>query len=168
VWEGRCREAPPYPDFALRHRRGPHGTPNSNSKGTSFLGRHTGAEIAQPARSVVGGWHFGYGAPATRFAATVAGDHATLATKRALPLTWAGLPPAGSHQLAWRTHSITSSALSRIDCGTVRPSALAVLRFTTNSNFVGSWTGSSVGFAPRRMRSTEVAARRKVSTESTP
>src|SRR5262249_8301450 len=29
----------------------------------------------------------------------VAGGHATLATKRTLLLTWAGLPPAGSHQL---------------------------------------------------------------------
>src|SRR5262249_31856053 len=44
-----------------------------------------------------------------RFADTVTSGHATLATKRALPLTWAGLPPAGSHQLAWRTYSITSS-----------------------------------------------------------
>jgi hypothetical protein len=35
-----------------------------------------------------------------RFATTVASGHATLATKRMLPLTWAGLPPAGSHQLA--------------------------------------------------------------------
>jgi len=34
-----------------------------------------------------------------RFAPTVAGGHATLATKRTLLLTWAGLPPAGSHQL---------------------------------------------------------------------
>src|SRR5262249_32884490 len=34
-----------------------------------------------------------------RFAANVAVDHATLATKRTLLLTWAGLPPAGSHQL---------------------------------------------------------------------
>src|ERR1700756_4688635 len=33
-----------------------------------------------------------------RFAANVAVDHATLATKRTLLLTWAGLPPAGSHQ----------------------------------------------------------------------
>src|SRR4029079_16613522 len=30
---------------------------------------------------------------------TVASGHATLATKRTLLLTWAGLPPAGSHQL---------------------------------------------------------------------
>src|SRR6202163_2083270 len=45
------------------------------------------------------------------FAATVARGHATFATKRrALPLTRTGLPPAGSHQLAWRIHSITSSA----------------------------------------------------------
>jgi hypothetical protein len=35
-------------------------------------------------------------------------------------------------------HSITSSARSKIDCGTVRPSALAVLRFTAISYFVGS------------------------------
>jgi len=34
-----------------------------------------------------------------RFVATVTSGHATLATKRALPLTWAGLPPAGSPQL---------------------------------------------------------------------
>src|SRR5258705_11393576 len=34
-----------------------------------------------------------------RFATTVASGHATLATKRMLPLTWAGLPPAGSRQL---------------------------------------------------------------------
>ena len=31
---------------------------------------------------------------------TVASGHATLATKRTLLLTWAGLSPAGSHQLA--------------------------------------------------------------------
>src|ERR1700746_3552056 len=35
-----------------------------------------------------------------RFVTTVASGYATLTTKRALPLTWAGLPPAGSHQLA--------------------------------------------------------------------
>src|SRR5262249_24762377 len=52
------------------------------------------------------------------------------------------------------SHSITSSARSRIDWGTVRPSALAVLRLTTISNFVGNCTGRSPGFAPRRMRST--------------
>jgi hypothetical protein len=34
-------------------------------------------------------------------------------------------------------HSITSSARARIVWGTVRPSALAVFRLTTSSNFVG-------------------------------
>ena len=46
-------------------------------------------------------------------------------------------------------HSITSSARSRIDGGTVSPSAVAVLRFTTISNLVGSCTGRSPGFSPR-------------------
>src|SRR5262249_54336474 len=50
----------------------------------------------------------------------VASGHATLATKRTLLLTWAGLSPAGSHQLCgWRTYSITSSEIAsnrRGDC----------------------------------------------------
>jgi hypothetical protein len=50
--------------------------------------------------------------------------------------------------------SITSSARSRIDGGTARPSAFAVLRFTAISNLVGNCTGRSPGFSPRRMRST--------------
>src|SRR5215472_14279885 len=52
------------------------------------------------------------------------------------------------------SYSITSSARSMIDGGTVRPSALAVLRLMTNSYFVGNCTGRSPGFSPRRMRST--------------
>ena len=47
-----------------------------------------------------------------------------------------------------------SSARTRIDRGTASPSALAVLAFTTISNFVGSCTGRSPAFSPRRMRST--------------
>ena len=48
------------------------------------------------------------------------------------------------------TSSITSSARSRRDCGTVRPSALAVLRLITSSNLVGGITGRSAGFSPSR------------------
>src|SRR6516165_8397326 len=51
-------------------------------------------------------------------------------------------------------HSMTSSARARIDGGTVRPSACAVLRLTTSSNLVGCWTGRSAGFSPERMRPT--------------
>src|SRR5262245_474601 len=47
-----------------------------------------------------------------------------------------------------RNHSITSSARSRIDVGTSMPSALAVLRLTAMSNFVGCSTGNSAGLSP--------------------
>src|SRR5262249_37370269 len=61
-------------------------------------------------------------------------------------------------------HSITSSARARNDSGMVSPSALAVVRLTTNSNLVGCSTGMSPGFAPRRILSTYSAARRHSST----
>jgi hypothetical protein len=64
-----------------------------------------------------------------------------------------GLP--GAAPLAsGRRYSITSSTRSIIDGGTARPSAVAVLRFTTISNLVGNCTGRSPGFSPRRIRST--------------
>jgi hypothetical protein len=63
------------------------------------------------------------------------------------------IPPKASHKRTWlmslkghfETHapqqtasySITSSARSSNDGSTVRPSALAVLRFITSSNLVG-------------------------------
>src|SRR5262249_37806514 len=50
--------------------------------------------------------------------------------------------------------SITSFALVRRVLGTDKPSAFAVLRLIAISNLVGSCTGSSAGFAPRRIRST--------------
>src|SRR6266536_564804 len=56
-------------------------------------------------------------------------------------------------------HSILLSARSRTDCGIVMPSALAALRLTTSSKFVGCSTGRSAGFAPLRMRSTYQAKR---------
>src|SRR5262249_34194586 len=51
-------------------------------------------------------------------------------------------------------HSITSSVSASTVAGTSRPSALAALRFSTNSNLVGCCTGRSPGFSPRRMRAT--------------
>jgi len=51
-------------------------------------------------------------------------------------------------------YSMISSARARRDCGTVRPSASAVLRLITSRNLVGCWTGNSPAFAPLRMRST--------------
>src|SRR5262249_14214161 len=61
---------------------------------------------------------------------------------------------------AGKFHSITSSARASKVAGTSRPSACAVIRFTTSSNLVGCSTGSSLGFAPRRILSTNSAARR--------
>ena len=51
-------------------------------------------------------------------------------------------------------YSITSSARAISDCGTVSPSAFAVLRLIINSYFVGACTGRSAGFSPLRIRST--------------
>src|SRR5262249_13769752 len=51
-------------------------------------------------------------------------------------------------------HWITSSAVASSVSGMARPRALAVLRLITISNFVGNCTGRSLGFAPRRIRST--------------
>jgi hypothetical protein len=50
-------------------------------------------------------------------------------------------------------YSITLSARIKIDCGNTMPSAFAVLRLMVNRNLTGSWTGISLGFAPRKMRS---------------
>ena len=52
------------------------------------------------------------------------------------------------------SHSITSSARAISDCGTVSPSAFAVLTLIINSYFVGACTGRLAGFSPLRMRST--------------
>ena len=53
-----------------------------------------------------------------------------------------------------KRYSITSSARASSVDGTLRPSALAVLRLITSSYLVGACTGRSAGFSPFRMRST--------------
>src|SRR6202035_4383679 len=55
-------------------------------------------------------------------------------------------------------HSITSSARERVEGGTVRSSASAVLRLTTSSKVVGCCTGRSAGLAPARIFPTEMPA----------
>src|SRR5437763_4547250 len=65
-------------------------------------------------------------------------------------------------------HSITSSARCCRNQGTSRPSALAVLRLITSSNFVGCSTGISAGFPPCKILTTNAAARRKESGPSAP
>jgi hypothetical protein len=53
-----------------------------------------------------------------------------------------------------RSYSIISSARACSVSGTVSPSALAVLRLSTNSNFVGCSTGKSAGLEPFKILST--------------
>src|SRR5262249_8849128 len=48
-------------------------------------------------------------------------------------------------------YSMTWSTRSRMDSGIVSPSALAVLRLMTSSNFVGCSSGKSPGLAPFRI-----------------
>ena len=51
-------------------------------------------------------------------------------------------------------HRMTSSVRTRIDSGIFSRIALAVLRFTSNSNLVGCSTGRSAGLAPLSILST--------------
>src|SRR6266852_6235099 len=56
-----------------------------------------------------------------------------------------------THALQQRFHhSITSSAATCKVSGTLRPSALAVLKLITNSNLVGCIIGKLAGFSPLR------------------
>src|SRR5947207_14177743 len=52
------------------------------------------------------------------------------------------------------SHSITSSAWTSKEAGTVRPRTLAVFMLITNSNLVGCSTGRSEGLVPLRILST--------------
>jgi hypothetical protein len=73
---------------------------------------------------------------------------ATYAPVRSFDFASLGVKTGHSLQIAY---SMISSARCSSDCGTVRPSALAVLRLITSSNLVGCWTGRSAGFAPLRI-----------------
>ena len=53
------------------------------------------------------------------------------------------------------TYSITSSARRKMEVGKSMPSALAVLRLTTDLNLVTCSTGMSLGFAPFKILSTK-------------
>src|SRR5262245_29700995 len=79
-----------------------------------------------------------------------------VATQHSLPSGRYSLLGPDLHRLdrtsfAWRTHSITSSAIESTPAGIVRPSVLAVLRLMTNSNLLDCMTGKSVGLVPLRI-----------------
>jgi len=58
------------------------------------------------------------------------------------------------HRSKQHLYSITSSARTSNEGGTVRPSALAVFMLITSSNLVGCSTGRSEGLVPLRILST--------------
>src|SRR5215208_2387841 len=96
-----------------------------------------------------------------------------VATQHSLPSGRYSLLGPDYHRLdrtsfAWRTHSIISSANDRNSRGIASPSSFAVLRLKTSSSFVGCSTGRSAGFAPLRILSTYVAARRNRSGKLAP
>ena len=60
----------------------------------------------------------------------------------------------GASALGFCHHLISLFARASTSGGIVRPICFAVLRFITNSNFVGCSTGRSAGLAPFRILST--------------
>jgi hypothetical protein len=72
------------------------------------------------------------------------------------------------HRSKNHTHSITSLARSSTDVGSSMPSALALLRLTTRSNFTARSTGGSAGEVPFKILSTKAAERANRSRRSTP
>jgi hypothetical protein len=121
----------------------------------------------------------GFGTCCLRFKNGVATTHAKLASGWLARLYREGVEPFGSlqkvsdhpssfsglglaqgkfHSEPPSHHSITSSARTSSVGGTSKPSDFAVLRLRTVSYLVGIWTGRSAGLAPRRIRSTYVAA----------
>jgi hypothetical protein len=74
-----------------------------------------------------------------------------LPNDRTLPTRLFRDVPRGGHR---QPHSITSSAQMSKEVGTVRPSALPVLRLMITSNLVGFSTGRSEGLVPLRILST--------------
>ena len=75
---------------------------------------------------------------------------ADISLRRGKPPLWAKRPTYAVQQK--KLYSITSSAVASNVDGTVKPSALAVLRLIAKSNLVGCGIGKSAGLAPLRMR----------------
>src|SRR3954454_24424333 len=96
-----------------------------------------------------------------------------VATQHSLPSGRYSLLGPDFHRLdrtsfAWRTHSITSSAMAISVGGISRPSAFAVFRLMANSNLVDCITGRSTGFSPLRIRPVYVPTWRYISVRAFP
>ena len=74
-----------------------------------------------------------------------------------------GAKPRHSRQC----HRKISSARDASDCGMTSPCTFALARFRARANLIGCSTGMSAGLLPRKIRSTNSAARRNWSFGST-
>ena len=101
-----------------------------------------------PSRVILDGAGLGGKSPHVRFAPKV------IDALRCRELTQSAISGCERSHQKPALYSITSSAATSRPGGTVRPSTFDVLRLTVVSYLVGACTGSSPGFAPRRMRST--------------
>jgi hypothetical protein len=60
------------------------------------------------------------------------------------------------HRNKWHLYSITLSARPSIEGGTARPSALAVLRLTISSNFVGACAHLGLPYESHRLQAIQM------------
>jgi hypothetical protein len=76
------------------------------------------------------------------------------AARPAAGLTVSRVPTSRHMQCSkFGAYSITSSARPSSCAGTSSPRAVAAFKLITNLNFTRTWTGSSLGFVPLRIRS---------------
>jgi hypothetical protein len=104
--------------------------------------------VSQGSSSSIESWRLGLAAERPR---SPAGARATRAPGPVHCEVRRPMIPADSITVGY---CMTSSARSNNESGMVSPSALAVLRLITRSNFVGCSTGRSPGFVPLRILST--------------
>ena len=129
-----------------------------------FSGRHYSAFIAPPEQATRQHQLSTWGPHHHHWAVVLINRHVR-STPRCGRKADIGKPPlsaitACTHRSKQHLYSITSSAMASTPAGMARPSTLAVVRLMARSNLVGCSTGRSPGFVPRRILSTNSAARR--------
>src|SRR5262249_32104573 len=99
-------------------------------------------------------WHLSQWYSYTGIAVPPTGLHLNPLLELSAPIiSLSGLLERGNVESA--NYSITWSARANSEGGMVSPSAFAVLRLITSSNFVGCSMGRSAGLAPFRILSTK-------------
>ena len=129
-----------------------------------LLGRLRGSAPGHVLLGVLRGHVLWVAAPTPRrlrepSSAELAAEVATMERRRTDDALWS-VDAARAIRDSASVHRIKSSARSSSDFGTVIPSAFAVLRLITSSNFIGCSTGISPGFLPLKILSMKLANRK--------